>query len=417
MIKFLGIFVYCLLGLLLILFVSIHFIYHSFSPNDKGIVVDKTNLVFYNDTYEECRQAFRDEAKNLASQYKQTELFSIMVPSEIDQDLSIDLLYLPPLQNTDKLLVLSSGVHGVEGYTGSAVQLMFMEELLTEDVLSEMGVLIIHGVNPYGFKYLRRQTENNIDLNRGSETDPSLFAKKNPGYGELIDMLAPEGKVSTESIANKFFYVTAISKILKASMSVTRQAIVQGQYEYPEGLFFGGNDFEPQIDSLKAILPDYLASYSTILEIDLHTAFGTRNVLHLFPNTVSDPDIRKKTEQVFEGHPISWGDTDNFYTVSGGFADAFMRKLNPDAQYLYMVFEWGTFDTEKTFGSVKSLQMMINENQGHHYGYKNNVQEKKVKKAILEMEYPGSEAWRSETMRTGREMLSLVLRTYPEVEL
>ncbi len=88
----------------------------------------------------------------------------------MDDGLFIDILHLPPNQNTGKLLVISSGVHGVEGYPGSAVQQMFLNELLSSDVISEMGVLIIHGVNPYGFKFQRRVSENNVDLNRGSDT-------------------------------------------------------------------------------------------------------------------------------------------------------------------------------------------------------------------------------------------------------
>lgn len=414
--KFIKIFVFSLLALVLIFFAGIHIIYHTFSPNDNGIVVNESNLIFFNESYEECRGAFRKDAQTLANQYKQSELFSISVPSEIDNDLSIDLLYLPPIQNTEKLLVLSSGVHGVEAFTGSAVQQMFMTELITPDVLSEMGVLLIHTVNPYGCKYLRRVTENNVDLNRGSETDSSLFKSKNPGYAALYDLINPEGEVSTSSFDNQFFYLKSIGKILKTSMSVTRQAIVQGQYEYPEGLFFGGMDFEPQIDSLRMILPDYFAPYHTILEIDLHTAFGTRNVLHLLPNMVDNPEIIEKTESVFEGQHIEWGNSDDFYTISGGFADAFLSEINPDALYLSMVFETGTFDTNKTFGSIKSLQTMVNENRGFHYGYKNDRQEQKVKKFARELDYPSSEAWRSEALENGREMLSLVLKTYPEVD-
>lgn len=414
--KFLRYFLISLLAILLILFVSIHISYHTFSPGDKGITVNESNLVYYNESYEECRQAFRHEAQLLLSQYEQAELSFVRVPCEKDNDLSIDILYLPPLRETDKLLVLSSGVHGVEGYTGSAVQQMIMKELITPDALSEMGVLIIHGVNPYGFKYLRRVTENNVDLNRGSEIDSTLFEKKNPGYSELYDLINPKGQVSTNSFANQFFYLKSISKILKASMSVTRQAIVQGQYEYPEGLFFGGSDFESQIDSLRMILPEYFASYNTILEIDLHAAFGSRGVLHLLPSSIDDPELIRKTESIFEGQHIEWGNTDDFYTISGGFADAFLSKLNPDALYLSMVFEWGTFDTKKTFGSIKSLQTMVNENQGSHYGYKNDNQERKIKRAAMELDYPSSEAWRSNTMETGRDMLSLVFETYPGID-
>jgi hypothetical protein len=414
--KFLKIFLFSLLGILLILFVGIHTIYHTFSPDDKGITVIESNLEYFNETYEECRQIFRDEAQNLTIQYELAELFSISVPSKIDDDLTVDILYLPPIQNTDKLLVLSSGVHGVEGYSGSAVQQMFMNELITSDVLSKMGVLIIHGVNPYGFKYLRRVTENNVDLNRGSEIDRALFKKENEGYSALIGLINPKGEASTNSIDNQFFYLKSISKIIETSMSVTRQAIVQGQYEFPDGLFFGGQDFEPQIDSLRVILPGYFALYNTILEIDLHAAFGTRNRLHLLPNMIDDPEIIKKTEAVFAGQQIEWGNTDDFYTISGGFADAFLRKLCPDALYLSMVFEWGTFDTQKTFGSIKSLQTMVNENRGAHFGYKNEAQEQKIKKAARELDYPSSDAWRSNVMETGRETLSLILNTFPLVD-
>ena len=406
---------YSLLIIIVIILTGIHISYITFSPNDKGIPVNESNLDYFQDSYDECRQSFLEEARKIAGQYDQAEIFSINVPSQVDQKLFIDLLYLPPIDSTGKLLVLSSGIHGVEGFTGSAVQQMLLREQLSSEVLSEMGVLLIHAVNPYGFKYLRRVSENNVDLNRGSETDPALFDSKNPGYAALYDMLNPQGKFSKGSLRSQFFYMIAISKMIMESMSTLRQAILQGQYEYPEGVYFGGTTFEPQIDSLQTILPDYFANYETILEIDLHTGYGARRVLHLFPNPVDDPEIKRKTESVFEGHTIDWGDSGDFYTISGGFADAFLSKINPDATYLYMVFEWGTFDSQKTFGSLKSLQKILNENQGHHHGYKNEKQKQKVKKETVEAYYSSSDAWRSEVMESGRDMMQLVINTYPDL--
>ncbi len=414
--KILKIFLYTILVLIIVVLATVHIIYHSFSPDDKGVSMSAPNLVYFQESYDECRQSFLSEAHHWADQYEKAELFSINVPSQVDNNLYIDILYIPSPKDTSKLLVLSSGVHGVEGLTGSAVQLMFLKELLTPDVLEETGILIIHGINPYGFKYYRRATENNVDLNRGSEIDDSLFEIKNPGYSALNDMLNPQGKVSTGSLRNQFFYMITISKMLRESMGALRQAIVQGQYEYPEGIFFGGLDFEPQIDSLQRILPRYLSPYETIMEVDLHTGYGARRILHLFPNSIDDPEIKAKTEQIFEGQRIDWGDSEDFYTVSGGFADPFLKKVNPDALYLYMVFEWGTFDSQTTFGSIKSLQRIINENQGFLYGYKSGKHEQKIKEASLELYYPASEAWRSEVMNSGRDMLKLVLNTYPAVD-
>jgi len=413
--KIIKIALYSLLAIITLALVILHISYHSFSPGDKGVPVDENNLVYFQESYDDCRQAFRSEAAKASSIYEKAKIFTVRVPSKIDQDLYIDFLYLPSLKDTSKLLVISSGVHGVEGFTGSAVQQMFLNELLDKDVLSEMGVLMIHGMNPYGLKYGRRFTENNVDLNRGSGIDPTLFQTRNEGYLVLQDMLNPQGKVSEGSLRNQFFYLITMSKTLKESMSVLRQAIVQGQYEIPEGIFFGGTDFEPQIDSTQKILSEIFSPYESILAIDLHTGYGARRVLNLFPNTIDDPELEAKTETIFTGHQIEWGNTEDFYEISGGFVSTFLQKLNPAAEYLYMVFEWGTYDSQKTFGSIKSLQKMINENQGYHYGYKNARQEQKIKQHNLELYYSDSEAWRSEVLRSGREMFELALKMYPEI--
>lgn len=413
--KVIKIALYSLLAIIILALVILHISYHSFSPGDKGAPVNENNLVYFQESYDDCRQAFRSEAAKASSNYEKAKTFAIRVPSKIDQDLYIDFLYLPSLKDTSKLLVISSGVHGVEGFTGSAVQQMFLKELLDNDILSEMSVLMIHGMNPYGLKYGRRFTENNVDLNRGSDIDSSLFQTQNEGYLVLKDMLNPQGKVSEGSLRNQFFYLITMSKTLKESMSVLRQAIVQGQYEIPEGIFFGGTDFEPQIDSTQKIISEIFSPYESILAIDLHTGYGSRRVLNLFPNAIDDPELKAKTETIFTGHQIEWGNTEDFYEISGGFVSTFLQKLNPAAEYLYMVFEWGTYDSQKTFGSIKSLQKMINENQGYHYGYKNARQEQKIKQHNLELYYPDSEAWRSEVLRSGREMFELALKMYPEI--
>jgi len=273
------------------------------------------------------------------------------------------------------------------------------------------GILILHSVNPYGFKNFRRVTENNVDLNRNSDTEISLYANENPGYGDIYGLLNPAGKVNTGSLSNQFFYVKAIANIIRASMATLRQAVLQGQYDYPEGLYYGGNDFEPQIRSLHSILPPIFDPYESIFEIDLHTGYGERRVLHLFPNPVEDQKIKQMTESIFPGQHIDWGDSDDFYTITGDFS-YFLRKIKPVALYLNMPFEFGTLNSQKTFGSLKSIQNMILENQGANYGYKRKKDEKKVKEHFLEMYYPSSEAWRSEVMKQARDMLELVIENY-----
>ena len=81
------------------------------------------------------------------------------------EDLATDVARLGP-HNARSLLIVSSGMHGVEGYCGSGCQLALMhdDELLERLTSSSTALLLIHAVNPYGFSHVRRTNEDNIDL-------------------------------------------------------------------------------------------------------------------------------------------------------------------------------------------------------------------------------------------------------------
>jgi len=354
-------------------------------------------LSYFDASYSDCRNEFKAYAKTMAGEFQKVEYSSINVPGKTDNELYVDLLYIPAQQSQEKLLILSSGTHGIEGFVGSAMQEMFVSQFLTEDLLKNTGVLLIHGLNPYGFKYFRRVTENNIDLNRNSDISSDLYDNDNSGYAELYDFLNPQKAVKYGSMGNRFFAVKAIKKIVQASLPVLRQAVLQGQYEFQEGLYFGGSKVEPQIAALGPIIQDYAKDYEVIMNIDLHTGYGERGKLHFFPNPVKDPVLRQKTEKLFEGYQIDWGDSGDFYTITGDFS-GFIGKLLPGKTHIAMTFEYGTMDSQKTMGSIRSIKNMILENQGVHNGYKKDKDRSKVEKNILEMYYPSDPEWRKGIM-------------------
>ena len=108
-------------------------------------------LQYFLNSYDDCRNRFQDLSYDIQERHQNVEVAQILVNSEIDKDLSIDYCYIPASGNKEKLLIISSGVHGMEGFVGSAVQRMFMSEFLDALSLKNMGVLLVHAVNPYGF--------------------------------------------------------------------------------------------------------------------------------------------------------------------------------------------------------------------------------------------------------------------------
>ena len=77
------------------------------------------------------------------------------------EPLAIDIAVVGSL-DSGKVLLSSSGIHGVEGYPGSAIQLSIMDEMAKQDPFEDHAVIFIHTVNPYGMAWWRRFNENGI---------------------------------------------------------------------------------------------------------------------------------------------------------------------------------------------------------------------------------------------------------------
>lgn len=403
--------IFIILAVLLVFIGYIYFQFNYYSPEDTA-QIDEKNLSFFSDTYEESRLRFREKSEILQIKYPQSISSHFLVPSEIDGDLSVDYLFVPATADSSKILIISSGVHGVEAYAGSAVQQMFIEEFITDDLLDNTGVLLIHSLNPYGFKYGRRVSENNVDLNRNSYYNDELYSTINEGYPLVKDFINPEESLSLNSFFHKLFFLPAVNKIRQSGMGVLRQAILQGQYQYPDGLYFGGQNQEPQIDSLIPIISKIAKPYEEILAIDLHTGYGERGKMHLFPNPVEE-DVKKEMETLFDGYQIDWGDSDDFYTTTGDFVN-FIGQLAPQKKFTPMTLEFGTMDSQTTLGSMKSLQIMIAENQGFHYGYQSTKDQEEMNQMFLEMYFPDSPVWKSYCIEQSRGIFEDILPKFKQ---
>ena len=387
------------------------YLFYSFEPGEVETMINENDLGYFPEDYEDSRERFLQKAKELQEKFPGGETIRVEVPSEADNNLTVDGLYLPARESQERLLIITSGLHGVEGYAGSAVSMMFMEEFLNEERLSTTGYLFLHAVNPYGFKYNRRVTENNVDMNRNASIDESLYREDNQGYRDVEELVNPEGKADLSSWEHRLFHLRALTMILKHSMDSFRQAILQGQYHQQQGVFFGGYELEPQLRELKPIISEKINSYSVTMNIDLHTGYGERGTLHLLQEPVEDPKVKETLEMVFGDHPIDWTDSEDFYQVTGDFV-GFVGELMDDGLYLPMVFEYGTMDSQTTMGSLHSLHRMVLENQGYFYGYADQKVEARVKEDYLELFYPSSEEWRSKVISDSRNLFHTMLPNF-----
>ncbi len=172
--------------------------------------------------------------------------------------------------DAQSLFIVSSACHGVEGFCGSGVQVYAAQdqEWRAKATAAGVAVLYIHALNPHGFSYLRRTTQENVDLNRNFQ-DFSQALPVNAAYRDIHHLLLPaEWPPTADNQAAIAAYVE--------THGVTRfqSAVSQGQHEFADGMFFGGTAPTWSNSTLRRILQTYGRQAKRIAWMDLHTGLG-----------------------------------------------------------------------------------------------------------------------------------------------
>ncbi|WP_354265125.1 DUF2817 domain-containing protein [Bradyrhizobium sp. GM2.2] len=149
------------------------------------------------------------------------------------RELSTDVAWFGD-RRAPKVGILVSATHGVEGYCGSAAQLDGLAERGYERLKSDEAMLLIHALNPYGFAWDRRVTQEGCDLNRNF-VDFTAPLPHNSAYDLLADCFVPcelDGPlfVAAEATIEEFCRTHGEIDLRKARTS--------GQYRHPTGIFF-----------------------------------------------------------------------------------------------------------------------------------------------------------------------------------
>ena len=384
-------------------------------------LAEKNPIDYFPESYDASKARFLGYAEQIKNKFARVEHESIVVGADhlTGTHITVDTLYIPAQKNPKKLIVLTSGTHGPEGYAGSALQALFVEELLSGMNLDETGVLMVHALNAWGFKNNRRDTENDVNLNRNFELDRSLFSTSNEGYDRLRALLEIERPVTqTCSYPAKDLLMQIILR--KASQQALTEAIGKGQYISKNGIDYGGRDFEPQTLGMIQILRQIAPHYSAIFHIDLHTGLGKKNVLHIMTKRELNPLSQAAQAKLFDPnldkgqYELAPPDSEGFYEIHGDYANIIEKILkDPKKVVIGITAEFGTVGNGLV-GKLITINRLILENQGHHYGYKNSHIEKVVKKRYLELFNPSNKTWRTRVMTQGRYLLDVVMKRFIE---
>ncbi|MCP5152914.1 MAG: DUF2817 domain-containing protein [Ectothiorhodospiraceae bacterium] len=242
--------------------------------------------------------------------------------------------------SASRVMVLVSGTHGAEGFCGSGCQLDWLRErhALPDDV----AVLLVHAINPHGFAWIRRVTEEGCDLNRNF-VDFDAPLPENPGHDALVDCFVP-ASLDDETIRATEARIAAYRA--EHGETAFQSARKAGQYRHAHSVFFGG--FAPTWArrTLEAIIADHdLPTRRWVSVVDYHTGLGPfgygepicdhpleseamRRVLAMYGDSVGVPELG----------------TSSSIPLHGTARELWSRMLGE--HYTYVALEYGTYATD-----------------------------------------------------------------------
>jgi Protein of unknown function (DUF2817) len=348
----------------------------------RGSAMSDATARYFSTDYFTARSRFRERVRAARGRLEQ---LAIDARGPGGEALTIDIGWFG-VKRPRRLLLHSSGIHGVEGFAGSAIQLQFLDSLPRLE--GDRAIVLVHFLNPYGVAWLRRVNEENVDLNRNFLGPSEAYAGAPAGYGSLDSILNPLGPPAWD-----FFYARAIWQVARHGMTALKQSVATGQYDYPRGLFFGGKRLQQGPERYQAFLRERLWTARRVIAIDVHTGVGEYG---------EDLLLAEETEyhaarQVFGARgTLADPDRSAAYRVRGGYENMLSRVF-PDASVHFVAQEFGTY---RPLHVVRALR---EENRWHHHGEGGIAHP--TKRGLRVAFSPDDDAWRRSVLSRGQAVL------------
>lgn len=299
------------------------------------------------------------------------------------EELAMDTVRIGPV-NANALLVLSSGVHGAEGFCGSGCQVALLhdDELLGRIVKSGTAVLLVHAINPYGFSHLRRVNEDSIDPNRNF-LDYSQPLPVNEGYAQVHPLVLPETWPPTAD------NVAAVNNyIAQHGERHFQNAVSTGQSTHPNGLFYAGRAPAWSNLTLRTVLREQGAACTQIAWIDIHTGLGpTGHGEKIFAGR-NDANELARARACWGADVFSPFTGDSFSEAVRGSTVSCMYDECPSAATIAMGLEFGTLDFTSVMTAMRADQWLTNHPEAPE------TQRKHIKQALRDAFCVDSPEWR-----------------------
>ena len=252
-------------------------------------------------------------------------------------------------------------------------------------------MLYLHALNPYGFSWVRRVTQENVDLNRNwQDFDRPASLPRNAGYEEIAHFVVPATwPPPAEAEAGLAAYVA------RHGLRALQAALSQGQYSHPEGLFFGGHRPTWSRQTLAHVLEEHATRCREIGWVDLHTGLG--------PSGHGELIFADRNDAAALARARAWWGPQVTSMYDGSSASAELTGLLfnaaylhcPQARYTGIALEYGTQPMEQVMAALRADQWLYNHPEA------SGEQRAALKRQLRDAFYVDTPAWKQQIVEQG----------------
>ncbi len=312
------------------------------------------------------------------------------------EKLATDVARLGP-GDARRLIVTISATHGVEGHCGSGIQTASFAAGIVGALPRDTAAVAIHAINPHGFAWSRRVTEDNVDLNRNFAD----FAKPLPvnrGYAELRDAVCPETWTAESRAAAK----ARLDAWREAHGPMAYQTAIQGgQYADPEGVFFGGHAPTWSNRTLRRLFAGFFAAGARhIAVIDYHTGLGPRGHGEIInPYRLEDVAFARAVEWLGKDDVMSPFDGTSLSAPLVGTNNVGMTEAAAGAAVTGVALEYGVRPLDETFDALRA------DNWLHVHGDLASAEARAIKAEMRRVFYGDASDWKTAVVERAFDVL------------
>jgi hypothetical protein len=261
-----------------------------------------------------------------------------------------------PVGEADTVVLLLSGVHGVEGHAGNGLQQNLVASGRLDDLPKGVAVVLVHAVNPYGMAWTRRVDAENVDVNRNFVDPADLPA--NALYDEVDPLLNPTAN----------------------------------ELDPTDVSFLGG-----------------LLEFRRAVNLDVHTGLGPLGRLTVF-QTADDHEVAAELGQdwypdhLYRTTRAEVGAID--HGLLGPGFDAWAAGRAPGAapaETATFVLEFGTLDP------LKGITAFRADNWLHHHGDPASATGQAISTLMREQFFVDDDGWRAQVAEQGEQSITATL--------